>query len=469
MAEAVSKFNQLARLCPQLVPTETERVRRMMGMFRPELTLAIDSGSQPPTTVADCLERAMRAEYHLIQVKEERAQFYKARKEEKGQSIGPDNRKPNQSGNPQPNHNRQGFKAQPQWNGNGKKRNHPGNGGNANSKVKVEGTTFPVCKTCGKMHIGECRKGTMTCFKCGQPGHFLKDCPKSFSSQNGQYQEHNPNGRLNFMQAAIEGPQISQGRLEAPPTTQIPPPQQARIYAYTNADALASSSNVVAGQLPIAHFDALVLFDSGATHCFISLELARKLGDIVVKINKVFRTALPSGDELLSEYWLEGVSIIIGGQELKSDFIVLEMKDFDAILGMDFLGENNAMIDCHRKRVIFKPVTGRRFTFEGRPLKKSKMLVSALQARRLMSKWCYGFLASVVDKTRDVEAIPNDVPVVRDYVDVFPEELPGLAPEREIYFGIELLLGTGPISKAPLPNGTSRTQATTNTTSRVVG
>ena len=65
-------------------------------MFRPELALAIDSGSQPPTTVADCLERAMRAEYHLIQVKEERAQFYKARKEEKGQSRGPDNRKPNQ-------------------------------------------------------------------------------------------------------------------------------------------------------------------------------------------------------------------------------------------------------------------------------------------------------------------------------------------------------------------------------------
>ena len=91
------------------------------------------------------------------------------------------------------------------------------------------------------------------------------------------------------MPTALEGPQISLGRLQAPTSTQMPPPAQARIYAYTNADALASSSNVVAGQLPIAHLDALVLFDSGATHCFISLELARRLGDSVVKTKKVFR------------------------------------------------------------------------------------------------------------------------------------------------------------------------------------
>ena len=83
MTEAVTKFNQLARLCPHLVPTEEERVRRMMEIFKPELSMAIDSGNQPPVTVADCVERAMRAEYRLAQVKEERAQFFKARKEEK--------------------------------------------------------------------------------------------------------------------------------------------------------------------------------------------------------------------------------------------------------------------------------------------------------------------------------------------------------------------------------------------------
>ena len=70
VTEAVAKFNQLARLCPHLVPTEEERVKRMMEMFKPEVSMAIDSRNQPSVTVADCLERAIRAEYRLTQVKE---------------------------------------------------------------------------------------------------------------------------------------------------------------------------------------------------------------------------------------------------------------------------------------------------------------------------------------------------------------------------------------------------------------
>ena len=69
VTEAVTKFNQLARLCPCLVPTEEERVRRKMEMFKPELAMAIDSGSEPPTTVADYVARAIRAEYRLGRIK----------------------------------------------------------------------------------------------------------------------------------------------------------------------------------------------------------------------------------------------------------------------------------------------------------------------------------------------------------------------------------------------------------------
>ena len=60
VAEAVTKFTQLARLCPRLVPTKEERVRRMMKMFKPELAMAIGSSSEPLTTVADCATRALR-------------------------------------------------------------------------------------------------------------------------------------------------------------------------------------------------------------------------------------------------------------------------------------------------------------------------------------------------------------------------------------------------------------------------
>ena len=102
---------------------------------------------------------------------------------------------------------------------------------------------------------------------------------------------------------------------------------------------------MVAGQLPIARFDAFVLFDFGPTYSFILLELTTKFDDSIEKTRKVFRMALPSGNVLLVEYCFKRIPIISCGHELKIDFIVLEMKDFDVILGMNFLGENNAIIN----------------------------------------------------------------------------------------------------------------------------
>ncbi|GMN65166.1 hypothetical protein TIFTF001_034239 [Ficus carica] len=81
--EAVKKFEQLARLCPGLVPSETEKVRRMMKMFRTDISKQVSAGSSPPTLVSDCVSRAIRAEYWINQDKEARAQIFKARKEEK--------------------------------------------------------------------------------------------------------------------------------------------------------------------------------------------------------------------------------------------------------------------------------------------------------------------------------------------------------------------------------------------------
>ncbi|KAL5567760.1 hypothetical protein UlMin_024335 [Ulmus minor] len=78
--EAVTKFEQLARLCPSLVATEEERTRKMMDMFCPDIALAIESGGSPPVLVAECVERALRVEYRLAQLKEERARKFEARK-----------------------------------------------------------------------------------------------------------------------------------------------------------------------------------------------------------------------------------------------------------------------------------------------------------------------------------------------------------------------------------------------------
>ncbi|GMN26837.1 hypothetical protein TIFTF001_044048 [Ficus carica] len=78
--EAVKKFEQLARLCPELVPNETEKVRRMMKMFRTYIAKQVSAGSSPPTLVSDCISRAIRVEYWIDQDREARAKPKRKRK-----------------------------------------------------------------------------------------------------------------------------------------------------------------------------------------------------------------------------------------------------------------------------------------------------------------------------------------------------------------------------------------------------
>ena len=80
VVEAVQKFKQLSRLCSFLVNTEEERLRKMMDMLCPDIALAIESGDSLPTMIVKCVERAIRIEYRLAQLKEERAQNFEARR-----------------------------------------------------------------------------------------------------------------------------------------------------------------------------------------------------------------------------------------------------------------------------------------------------------------------------------------------------------------------------------------------------
>ena len=81
--EAVNKFEQLSRLCPHMLRTEEDRLKRMMDMFKPDIALAIESGGSPPTTVARCVERAVRIEYRMAQVKEERNKYFEAKRNQR--------------------------------------------------------------------------------------------------------------------------------------------------------------------------------------------------------------------------------------------------------------------------------------------------------------------------------------------------------------------------------------------------
>ncbi|KAL0537102.1 hypothetical protein IC582_026072 [Cucumis melo] len=124
------------------------------------------------------------------------------------------------------------------------------------------------------------------------------------------------------------------------------------------------------------------------------------------------------------------------------------MLDFDVILGMDWLAANHASIDCSRKEVAFNPPSMASFKFKGEGSRSLPKVISAMRASKLLNQGTWSILASMVD-TRVVDVSLSSEPVLRDYPDVFPEELPGLLPHREIEFTIELEPGTVPISRAP--------------------
>ena len=133
---------------------------------------------------------------------------------------------------------------------------------------------------------------------------------------------------------------------------------------------------------------------------------------------------------------------------LPADLIELDVLDFDVVLGMDWLSENYASIDYRNKCIKFKTNESIDFIFQGERSAVLTRLISVIRARRSLDKGCQGFLAYVIDgeaESIDVQSIP----VAREYPDVFSRELPGLPPEREVEFVIELAPGTHPVSITP--------------------
>ncbi|GJR78027.1 putative reverse transcriptase domain-containing protein, partial [Tanacetum coccineum] len=131
-----------------------------------------------------------------------------------------------------------------------------------------------------------------------------------------------------------------------------------------------------------------------------------------------------------------------------ANLLPIHMLDFDVILGMDWLASHRATIDCYARTVIFGNVRQPEFVYHGSSPLKSVKLISAMKARTLISHGCQGFLASVMDTYLESPNVEN-LSVVREFADVFSDELPGLPLAREIEFSIELIPGAEPISKAP--------------------
>ncbi|GJR26420.1 putative reverse transcriptase domain-containing protein [Tanacetum coccineum] len=192
----------------------------------------------------------------------------------------------------------------------------------------------------------------------------------------------------------------------------------------------------------------LVLFDTRATHSIISTTFAKKLNMNPTPLIERVIILTPMKNHMLIDHEYVNCPLRFDDRIRPANLLPIPMFDFDVILGMDWLASHRATIDCYARTVIFGNVRQPEFVYHGSSPLKSVKLISAMKARTLISHGCQGFLASVMDTSLESPNIEN-LSVVREFADVFPDELPGLPPAREIEFGIELIPGAEPISKAP--------------------
>ena len=139
-----------------------------------------------------------------------------------------------------------------------------------------------------------------------------------------------------------------------------------------------------------------------------------------------------------------GCELEISGTLLIVDLRIMDMLEFDVILGMDLLIAYRIVIDCERRRVTAYTQHGTRVVFQGDKHDIFPQTVYEFKCQGQLAGW----LASLT--LEDEERLDIDLPrVVCEYVDAFPDELPGLPPQRVVDFGIELHHGTSPISMTP--------------------
>ncbi|PKI72523.1 hypothetical protein CRG98_007045 [Punica granatum] len=115
---------------------------------------------------------------------------------------------------------------------------------------------------------------------------------------------------------------------------------------------------------------------------------------------------------------------------------------------MDWLASHHASMECYKKEVIFRIPNEPEFKLHGDQLGAPFNVISFLEATKLLKRGCEGYLAHVVATEVNSPKL-SEISVVCEFPEVFPDNLPGLPPDREIEFTIELEPGTAPISRAP--------------------
>ena len=261
------------------------------------------------------------------------------------------------------------------------------------------------CPQCGKNHGDRpCLWRQYTCFKCGEVGHTARHCKE-----------------------------------EGKPKQDNKPPQQGRVYALSQQEAV-KSPNLIQGTIYIQNSLVTALFDSGATHSCVAYDCARNLD---LKFNTLpyhLIISTPTSNQAITSDVCLNCDLEFGGNHTLLDLICLPLIDIDVIIGMDWLSVNNALLDYSKKTITLP-----NHNPSPDPQIEEFNQVNTQPGKCLKENF-QGYLVFYSLQAQPEEGIER-IDIVKDFPKVFPTDLNGLPPDREVEFSIDLVPGRVPYLK----------------------
>ncbi|XP_070005778.1 uncharacterized protein [Nicotiana sylvestris] len=218
-----------------------------------------------------------------------------------------------------------------------------------------------------------------------------------------------------------------------------PPAVQGSSGGYSGYQGSSSAhfSAIPESIISVGGRDASVLFDPEFTYSYVSSLFACFLVISFEFLVTLIHVSPPVGDFVVVDRIYQSYVVIFCGFETRADLLLLDMIDFKVILGMDWLTPYHALLDCHAKTVSLVMPGLPRLEWKGSTVDTPSRVISFLKAQHMVEKGCLAYLAYVRDTTTESPMI-DLVPIVREFANVFPSDLPGMPPDRDIDFCIDL-------------------------------
>ncbi|XP_023756294.1 uncharacterized protein LOC111904808 [Lactuca sativa] len=279
-----------------------------------------------------------------------------------------------------------------------------------------------LCNNCGKKgHLDRgCKNPSQTtdqasgasvgqaCYGCGEIGHYKRNRPKAATTGN--------TGRV-----------LAMGQGEA-----VPEP------------------TIVSGMFLLDNSYACIRFDSGVERSFVSHAFKHFLKYKSQILTETFTVKMANGKKESTNDIFMGCTLTLNDHSFSMDLIPVSIKSFDIIIGVDWLSPNRADILYFKKSIRLNLSLDKTLVIYGDKLSSNLRNISCIKAQKLLRKECYAFLAHIINEKQEVKDLES-IPKVYNFLDIFPEDLPGIPPERQVEFRIDLVLGATPVAKSPYP------------------